>query len=64
MTGYTVHTGSNERYSEGWDRIFSQPTDTKGSQATPASKQPKARTKKGDAATTKSQKSSKATKST
>ena len=23
MTGYTVHTGSTEQFSEGWDRIFS-----------------------------------------
>ena len=22
MTGYTVHTGSTKRFSEGWDRIF------------------------------------------
>lgn len=22
MTGYTVHTGSTEKFSEGWDRIF------------------------------------------
>ena len=23
MTGYTVHTGSSEKFSSGWDRIFS-----------------------------------------
>lgn len=22
MTGYTVHTGSTEQFSDGWDRIF------------------------------------------
>lgn len=22
MTGYTVHTGSNEKFSKGWDNIF------------------------------------------
>ena len=22
MTGYTVHTGSTEKFSSGWDRIF------------------------------------------
>lgn len=22
MTGYTVHTGSSKRFSQGWDRIF------------------------------------------
>ena len=24
MTGYTVHTGSTEKFSEGWDQIFGQ----------------------------------------
>ena len=24
MTGYTVHTGSTEKFSEGFDRIFAQ----------------------------------------
>lgn len=22
MTGYTVHTGSNDKFREGWDKIF------------------------------------------
>ena len=22
MTGYTVHTGSNKKFTEGWDRVF------------------------------------------
>lgn len=22
MTGYTVHTGSTEKFAEGWDNIF------------------------------------------
>ena len=22
MTGYTVNTGSNKKFSDGWDRIF------------------------------------------
>jgi hypothetical protein len=22
MTGYTVHTGSNKKFTAGWDRIF------------------------------------------
>lgn len=26
MTGYTVHTGSNEKFSSGWDKIFSEKT--------------------------------------
>ena len=24
MTGYTVHTGSNDKFSSGWDRIFQE----------------------------------------
>ena len=24
MTGYTVHTGSSEKFSKGWDEIFKQ----------------------------------------
>ena len=24
MTGYTVHTGSTEKFSQGWDQIFGQ----------------------------------------
>ena len=24
MTGYTVHTGSTEDFSNGWDRIFGE----------------------------------------
>ncbi len=23
MTGYTVHTGSNDKFRDGWDRVFS-----------------------------------------
>ncbi|WP_417382302.1 hypothetical protein [Gimesia sp.] len=26
MTGYTVHTGSTEDFSNGWDRIFGEKT--------------------------------------
>jgi hypothetical protein len=26
MTGYTIQTGSNEKYSSGWDQIFSSET--------------------------------------
>ncbi|MGD9854211.1 MAG: hypothetical protein AB7U20_04590 [Planctomycetaceae bacterium] len=25
MTGYTVHTGSTEKFSNAWDRIFGSP---------------------------------------
>lgn len=24
MTGYTVHTGSSDKFSQGWDQIFQQ----------------------------------------
>ncbi|MEX0726151.1 MAG: hypothetical protein WEB58_07300 [Planctomycetaceae bacterium] len=36
MTGYTVHTGSNEQFSEGWDKIFGggkKPKSSAGSAA-------------------------------
>jgi hypothetical protein len=26
MTGYTVHTGSTEKFSQGWDHIFKKKT--------------------------------------
>lgn len=26
MTGYTVHTGSNQKFASGWDRIFNKET--------------------------------------
>ncbi|QDT90946.1 hypothetical protein [Gimesia algae] len=29
MTGYTVHTGSTEDFSSGWDRIFGEKTVNK-----------------------------------
>lgn len=25
MTGYTVHTGSNDKFASGWDQIFTKP---------------------------------------
>lgn len=40
MTGYTVHTGSNDKFSAGWDQIFS-------GQAKPAKKGAAASAKKG-----------------
>ena len=64
MTGYTVHTGSNERYSEGWDRVFSQPAETKSSKGKSASKNPKPDSTQNTAAPSKPRKSSKAKKST
>ncbi|MCX7396057.1 MAG: hypothetical protein NTW75_18265 [Planctomycetales bacterium] len=29
MTGYTVHTGSNLKFSKSWDRIFKASRSTK-----------------------------------
>ena len=29
MTGYTVHTGSTEQFTAGWDHIFSGDSKTK-----------------------------------
>lgn len=49
MTGYTVHTGSTVKFSDGWDRIFSGKKKTAGkSKATKktAKKKPKAAKKK------------------
>jgi hypothetical protein len=39
MTGYTVHTGSNQKFSSGWDRIFqSGPAKKSKSPAQPKAK--------------------------
>ena len=38
MTGYTVHTGSNQKFSQGWDQIFRGPAKPAKS-AKPAKKQ-------------------------
>ena len=34
MTGYTVHTGSSDKFSEAWDRIFSKGAKAAESRAT------------------------------
>ncbi len=34
MTGYTVHTGSSEKFSEGWDQIFQQTPKKKSAKKT------------------------------
>ena len=41
MTGYTVHTGSNEKFSSGWDGIF-------GNKANKSAAKKKAGKKKAD----------------
>jgi hypothetical protein len=48
MTGYTVHTGSNVKFSTGWDNIFSgPPRKTKATaKKKPAKKQPAPKKKK------------------
>jgi len=33
MTGYTVHTGSTIKFSNGWDRVFSGKAAARKSQA-------------------------------
>jgi len=38
MTGYTVHTGSSVKFSEGWDKIFSKSPKKKPSGAKSAAK--------------------------
>jgi hypothetical protein len=30
MTGYTVHTGTNDKFSAGWDNIFASGKEKKG----------------------------------
>jgi len=36
MTGYTVHTGSNKKFTSGWDRVFSSSDAKKPSGKTAA----------------------------
>lgn len=50
MTGYTVHTGSSEKFTEGWDNIFSQSGTKKKSASArkkTAKKKPAAKRKTG-----------------
>lgn len=53
MTGYTVHTGSTEKFSAGWDNIF-------GGVKTGGAKPAKAAAKPAKAAAKKAAKSGKA----
>ncbi len=48
MTGYTVHTGSTEKFSTNWDQIFAgkQAKAAGGSPKTPAKSAKKASNKK------------------
>jgi len=45
MTGYTVHTGSSVKFSEGWDKIFSKSPKKKPSGATSVVKRTTAKKK-------------------
>lgn len=38
MTGYTVHSGSNEKFADGWDRIFGNEEETEPDAKKPAKK--------------------------
>jgi hypothetical protein len=49
MTGYTVHTGSSVKFSDGWDKIFAKgakkkvPSTKAAAKKTPAKKKPTAK---------------------
>jgi len=46
MTGYTVHTGSNEKFSAGWDEIFKKGGAKKKAAAPKATAKAKKKAKK------------------
>lgn len=46
MTGYTVHTGSTEKFSTGWDEIFKSKQPKKKAAAAPKKKSAKGSKKK------------------
>ncbi len=51
MTGYTVHTGSNDNFRDGWDQIFSgaKKKTSKGSKTRAKKKAPrKKKTRQSD----------------
>jgi len=39
VTGYTVHTGSTDDFSKGWDQIFGEKTVKKEKKRNPRNKQ-------------------------
>jgi len=42
MTGYTVHTGSNDKFRDGWDKIFkTKKSSSQGKQSGKAAGQKK-----------------------
>lgn len=40
MTGYTVHTGSTEKFTQGWDEIFKKGQPKKAAPARGTKKKP------------------------
>lgn len=49
MTGYTVHTGTSKKFTEGWDQIFGsdkKKPSAKKKKATTDAKSSRARSKK------------------
>ncbi|MFO1021050.1 MAG: hypothetical protein U0903_10185 [Planctomycetales bacterium] len=53
MTGYTVHTGSSEKFSAGWDQIFKGTAKKKTAASKTAVSKKKATKPKGKKATRK-----------
>ena len=49
MTGYTVHTGSTEKFSSGWDQIFSAGETKKSKKKVSSAKKPTAAKSKVEA---------------
>lgn len=47
MTGYTVHTGTTVKFSDGWDKIFSKGARKKPAAAKSAAKKTTAAKKSG-----------------
>ncbi len=47
MTGYTVHTGTTVKFSDGWDKIFSKGAKKKPAAAKSAAKKTSAAKKPG-----------------
>ena len=43
MTGYTVHTGSSEKFSQGWDQIFGNPAPGDEGKSEGTDRQPKSK---------------------
>lgn len=46
MTGYTVHTGSTEKFVEGWDAIFRKSGSSKAKKKAAKAAKPKVAAKK------------------